>query len=134
MRERRTTPIPTTGGSALLVIFAVLCLTVFALLAISTVQANRRLSERSAEASLSYHAADLEAERILAALRDGSHPDTVTDWGDGLYAYVCPVSEGQALFVNVHVDGETYQILRWQLCSTADWDPQDDLAVWSGTG
>ena len=41
---------PAVGGSSLLVIFAVLCLTVFALLGLSTVRADGRLSDASAKA------------------------------------------------------------------------------------
>ena len=65
MTEKRKLSFPTVGGSSLLVIFAVLCLTVFALLTLSTVQANGRLSDRSAQAVLDYYQADTQAERIL---------------------------------------------------------------------
>lgn len=40
MNERQRFSPPAVGGSSLLVIFAVLCLTVFAMLSLSTVQAN----------------------------------------------------------------------------------------------
>ena len=56
------------GISSLLVIFAVLCLAVFALLSVSTVQAQNRLAESSREAVLGYYRADCEAETVLAAL------------------------------------------------------------------
>lgn len=61
---RRFTP-PAVGGSSLLVIFAVLCLTIFALLGLGTVQADQRLSDASAEAVYGYYAADCQAEAIL---------------------------------------------------------------------
>ena len=48
-RDRSGFSSPAVGGSSLLVIFSVLCLTVFALLSVSTVQADRRLAEASAE-------------------------------------------------------------------------------------
>ena len=57
MDEKRFSA-PIVGGSSLLVIFAVLCLTVFALLGLSTVQAGGRLSEASAEAVSAYYAGD----------------------------------------------------------------------------
>ena len=44
MDERRDSFPPAVGGSSLLVIFAVLCLTVFALLTLSTAAADSRLS------------------------------------------------------------------------------------------
>ena len=53
--ERRSVP-PAPGASALLVIFAVLCLTVLAMLSLSTVQADARLSDASAEAVAGYYA------------------------------------------------------------------------------
>ena len=60
---------PAVGGSSLLVIFSVLCLTVFALLSLSTVQASGRLSSTSAQAVAAYYQADSQAEAILARLR-----------------------------------------------------------------
>jgi len=50
MRKREQSAVPAVGGSSLLVIFAVLCLTVFALLGLSAVQAYGRLSEASVQA------------------------------------------------------------------------------------
>lgn len=48
-KEDRFSP-PAVGGISLLVAFAVLCLTVFALLSLSTVQAQKRLSDASHKA------------------------------------------------------------------------------------
>ena len=46
--EKRALP-PAVGGSSLLTVFAVLCLTVFALLSLATVQADARLSDASGQ-------------------------------------------------------------------------------------
>ena len=58
MDEKRRFLPAAVGGSSLLVIFAVLCLTVFALLALSTVQADGRLSQKTAQAVAEYYDAD----------------------------------------------------------------------------
>ena len=68
--KRRFTP-PPVGGVSLLVVFAVLCLTVFALLSLSTVRADDRLSQASARAVSGYYAADCQAQEVLARLRAG---------------------------------------------------------------
>ena len=75
MDERKQAELspPPVGGASLLVVFAVLCLTVFALLSLSTVRANGRLSEASAQAVADYYAADCAAQEILARLRAGAH-------------------------------------------------------------
>ena len=131
MNERQRFSPPAVGGSSLLVIFAVLCLTVFAMLALSTVQANGRLSDASAEAVTSYYAADAQAEAILAQLRAGQVPEDVTVTGE-TYTYTCPISDTQALEVEVRVNGTDYEVLRWQSVSTADWQADESLHVWDG--
>ena len=112
-------------------IFAVLCLTVFALLSISTVQAHEKLSEKSISADESYYRADAAAQEVLAKLRNGEHPENVTREGN-IYEYYCIISQTQALMVRVEVVGQNYKILQWQAVSTTDWQAEDRLPVWQG--
>lgn len=119
------------GISSLLVIFAVLCLTVFSVLSVSTVQAHCRLSEKSIAADEDYYRADAAAHEVLAAIRSGSCPEHVTREGD-IYEYHCVISQTQMLTVRVRVVGQSYEILRWQVISTADWETEDRLPVWQG--
>ena len=119
------------GLSSLLVIFAVLCLTVFTLLSISTVSAHKQLAQSSRQTITGYYQADSQAEEILARLRSGEVPQGVTREGDQ-YTYSCPISDTQTLAVRVEVAGENYQILRWQTISTEDWEAEDKLPVWDG--
>ena len=122
---------PVVGGSSLLVIFAVLCLTVFALLGLSTVQAGKRLSDISAAAVSEYYAADCRAEEVLAALRRGETPHGVTRQGD-VCSYSCPISDTQALRVEVQLRDGQWQVLRWQAESTVNWTEDDSMTVWDG--
>ena len=119
------------GVSSLLVIFSVLCLTVFALLSLSTVRADRTLSEQSACAAEDYYRADRAAEETLARLRAGERPDGVSET-DGIFTYTHPISETQTLVISVRVEGAEYDILRWQAVSTAEWNAGDQLPVWDG--
>lgn len=131
MREKSRSFPPLVGGSSLLVIFAVLCLTVLALLSLASAQANQRLSLASADAAADYYAADSKAEELLARLRNGELPDGVLE-EDGVYTYACPISATQELMVAVRLDGADYEILRWKARSTADWTPDDTIEVWNG--
>ena len=54
------------GVSSMLMLFVILCLTVFGVLAYMTARADNRLTFRSAEAVKGYYAADAEAEEILS--------------------------------------------------------------------
>ena len=57
MHKKQRLSVPVVGGSSLLVIFAVLCMTVFALLSLSTVLADGRLNQASVEAVSAYYTA-----------------------------------------------------------------------------
>ena len=131
MGERRGISPPPVGGSTLLSVFAVLCLTVFAVLSLSTVRADDRLSQKSADAVTAYYRADAEAEAVLARLRAGEVPEGVTD-EDGVYHYQVPVSDARELRVEVRAQGREYTILRWQIVSVADVEYDGSLAVWNG--
>lgn len=132
MRTGKTETPAAVGGSLLLVIFAVLCLTVFALLSLSTVQADGRLTKISAKAVAEYYEADTQAEEILADLRRGIVADGVAQEGD-CYSYSCAVSDTQKLLVKVRILEDTYEILYWKTVSVVDWEADDSLNVWDGS-
>lgn len=134
--KKRFSP-PAVGGVSLLVVFAVLCLTVFALLSLSTVQADVRLADASAQAVADYYAADLEAQTILARLRSGQRPEGVMFSGSGLLRaeYACRISETQELQVSVILGGisdREYVVERWEAVPTEDWESDDSLELWDG--
>ena len=131
MKQNSKLSLPAVGLSSLLVIFAVLCLTVFTLLSVSTVSANQRLAQSSRQTVIGYYRADSQAEEILSRLRSGEIPQGVSREGN-MYTYSCPISDTQTLAVCVEVEGQQYQILRWQAISTADWEAEDKLPVWNG--
>lgn len=122
---------PAVGGVSLLVVFAVLCLTVFALLSLTTVQADRRLADASVQAISDYYAADRRAQEILARLRVGDLPEGVEKDGD-IYAYECRISDTQELAVQVLIRKTDYTILRWQAVSSQKWETDDLLMLWDG--
>lgn len=140
-KKSRFSP-PAVGGISLLVVFAVLCLTVFALLSLTTVQADIRLSDASAQAVLDYYQADSKAQEILACLRTGAAlPQGVQvdrTEGEGaegaaLLRYAVPLSDTQELQVELTLDARgRYTILRWQSVPTGDWEYDDSLTLWDG--
>ena len=137
-REKGGFSPPALGGSSLLVIFAVLALTVFALLALSTVRADTRLADASAQAVEDYYAADCKAQEILARLRNGEQPVEVQShladsWHTGeRFTYACPISETQELQVEVILYAESYEVLRWQAAPIGEWSPDEGLDLWVG--
>ena len=48
------------------------------------------------------------------------------------YTYVCPVSETNELQVVLHKTGEQWEVIRWNVVSTAAWESDDSLDLWDG--
>ena len=101
MKKREDISIPVTGGSALLVIFAVLCLVIFSLLSLNTVLSEKRISEASARVTEDWYAADLRAQEVFARLRAGERVDGVMQTGQTYtYAFFDP-----DVFISVLIAG-----------------------------
>lgn len=125
MNKKTTIPAP-VGGSSLLVIFAVLCFSVFSMLVLATVKADERLADASYHAVSAYYEADYEAERVLGQLRAGVLEPGVSQDGD-CYTYECPVNDTQCLHVVVEVKGSDYTVKEWKLKETVQWNPEEYL-------
>lgn len=130
MGKKKRPATGTPGASSLMVIFAVLCIAVFAVLSLSTALAGKRLEESSLNSAADYYQADCEAERILAQLRTGERPADVTE-EDGVFSYSVPISDTRTLEVRARVDGDNYEILSWQSVYTATWAADDKISVWA---
>ncbi|MBR6683625.1 MAG: hypothetical protein IKL38_04720 [Firmicutes bacterium] len=112
---------PVIGASSLLIIFAVLCLTMFTLLSLSTAKANARLSDSSIQAVSDYYEADRQAEIIFAKLRENSYAmPTGVYCVDNVYIYDVPISDAQRLMVELQKDGDSWTVLRWQAVSISE--------------
>lgn len=134
MDRKRNISVPTVGGSSLLTVFAVLVLTVFALMSLSAAQMDKRLSDASVCTVSAYYAADFEAQRILALLRSGEMPEGV-HLKNGVYSWAVPISETQELRVEAVLTagpGGGYRIQRWEAVATREWTPSEDLNLWDG--
>ena len=130
MNKRKDFPVPATGGSSLLVIFAVLCLVTFALLSLNTVLAEKRLSEAYAQATQDWYGADLKAQEIFAQLRAGEPVSGVRQEGSQ-YTYTVPISRHQSLLVVLKETQNGWEVLSWQTVAHPE-DGNTTLPVWQG--
>lgn len=136
------TPKISIGITSLAVILCVLCLTVFSVLSLSTALSERSFSEKRAEATKEYYAAETMAAKLANGLMEtpaaelkvyakNNHIEW-TEEGDTLtFTYSWPIDEGQEIFVELSYDG-SWEITRWQVQTTAEWTPEDTLTLWDG--
>ena len=130
MKQKTEFSLPFLGGSSLLTIFTVLCLTMLALLSLATVRAEQRLAESSAQAAVSWYQADQQAQTVFARLRNGETVPEVQE-KDGEYRFSCPISHNQQLEAVLRKDSSGWTVLRWQavaLPQTGD----ENTNLWNG--
>lgn len=128
MNKRKEIGRPALGGSMLLVIFGVLCLTVFSLLSLHTVLAERRLSQAAAQSVGDWYEADLRAQEIFSRLRQGEIPEEV-EQTEGEYRYAVAISHHQSLEVALKENNGCWEVLSWQTVSHPE-DGNTALPVW----
>jgi uncharacterized protein YpmB len=131
MKKHEKISVPAIGGSSLLVIFAVLCMTVFALLSLRTAQAEKQVADAAALGVRQYYAADLQAQEIYARLRAGETVSGVNVEGNR-FSYICPVSAHQVLAVELEENDGTFTVLRWRVLAGAEIE-NGTLPVWDGS-
>jgi hypothetical protein len=132
------------GSASLILIFAVLCLTVFSLITFAVAENERVIVEKEARLVVGFYEADALAERVLASLLGAeSTADYVrnvtvgTLWDYELNAelsyFSIPITEHIELYVMVAIYEESFDILRWRMRNRADWVADDGLNVWTDT-
>jgi len=131
------------GSASIVLVFAVLCLTVFALITLVVAGNDKALVEAEAQLVKGYYEADALAELILAdILESDAIPSVVrginvlSGWDEEIGAMVayfsCPITDKKALYVRLAIREDSYDILSWRMWDTDEWTFDDRLNVWPG--
>ncbi|MDE6132710.1 MAG: hypothetical protein K2G04_04970 [Oscillospiraceae bacterium] len=139
-----------SGYLSVMMIFVVLCLTMLAALSYSTATGEKKYSEKSAEYTKAYYAADLEAKRTLAAVDgvvsgysdyadfmltaelDGmENIEYKTVFGGIEVSWSTPINQSQSIFCRVRFSGGGFEIISWRTGSAAEAE-EKPLNVWLG--
>jgi len=129
------------GTISLIMIFSVLCLTIFAMLTLSTANAEKALSDRTSSFVEGYYEADSAATKIKAVILEsysaGLLPDSVNGveieyekLNDSTYvSYVCDVNSVQDLIVMLKLDDAGGTVLEWRTGNSNTWEFNDSLTL-----
>ena len=122
------------GGSSILVIFVLLCITTFATLAMVSATASFRLATQVASAADDFFAAENKAEEKLAEISGlirSSNGEGIqiqieelgAAYHDGVITYSIRVNESLRLDVEIHVNGASLKVYSW--VQVAIFDPDE---------
>lgn len=141
------------GSASLILIFIVLCLGTFGLLALSSAGNDLDLARRNEAAVAEYYRADGEAEVFLMKVNEAlaqvlkEDPENPQDELEQLLGEnydrenktaqtEIPMENGQALSVILGLfweDGEgTAEVLQWKVINAVDYEIDQDMPVWDG--
>jgi len=128
-----------SGAVSLVMIFCVLCLSVFAVLTLSTAMNEKRLSDLAAQRAAEYFEADCRAAEIVSELSMGKTPTedveiTYTDLdGDTLVEFSLPAGGDRTLMVQAILDGRGgCRILCWKTSYAGSWEIDNTIEIWDG--
>ncbi|MBQ1220845.1 MAG: hypothetical protein II301_02065 [Peptococcaceae bacterium] len=141
------------GSASIVMIFAVLCLTIFAVLSFQTATHEQRLAQKTADAARAYYRADSIAEetygricnlifeaenqaenqeRMIAELDAMQIQQIRTQ--DGTYLRYCvPIDDVQALEVQLWWTARELSVVTWRAIAATEWEYDESLQVWDGT-
>ena len=131
------------GSASTVLIFAVLCLTIFTIITYMVSTNERALIEAKAELVTGYYEADALAEQILQDLIEADTTpakihgvDINTKFNEDLgvettYFY-CRISDIKSLYVNLVIRDDSFDILSWRMYAMDEWVFDDTMNVWSG--
>lgn len=145
MEDEARTPKAGVGIVSLTVVFSVLCLTIFSVLALSAALTEQKFSEKRISAQRKYYEADRECagianeigrlweagdkEKLLLFLEENS---LQYEQAEGLRVfYQRSIDEHQHLEVVLRLDG-SFVIERWQVVGDGEWKAEDHIDVWDG--
>jgi len=132
------------GSASIVLVFAVLCLSVFSLITLVVSGNSKALVDTEAQLVLGYYEADLLAEQVLAEILEsyfipdnilGVDIDVVWDWeADAeIVQYVCQLPGREKwLHVRLAIYMDSYEILSWRMWDTSEWEVDESMNIWLG--
>ena len=120
------------GSATLVMVFSVLCLTIFATITLMTAHNDLIAAQKNADAVHAYYEADAEATAILAEIRAGTMPDTVEREKGGALAYNVEIDGNQRLAIRLAEKDGKYAVEKWAVEYTGEWKADDTIEVWDG--
>lgn len=128
MRKQESNPLSiNVGGSSVLMIFAVLCLTVFAVLSFTTAMSERSTANKYADSTEAYYAAEYQAEQQIEQIASSGQSGEIT------FKIELEGTGNRVLAMTVYADGAGHvDVKDRSIINESEWTPEDDMNVWDG--
>ena len=129
------------GSSTLIMIFALLCLVVFSLLAYNTALNEKNLALKISNETKAYYEADYKATKIKNKIENnitnGKSIASLVDYeknrnGSNYIGYSVKIDENKKLSVELRRSGSNLKVVKWTEVNEASENYNNKLDVWGG--
>ena len=134
------------GSASIVLVFAVLCLTIFSLITFVVAGNDKAIVDAKVDMVTGYYEADALAELILADILAAGTADEIPESIRGVKInksdnnkynmettyFFCDISDTKALFVNLVLHDDSFDILSWRMYDKSEWESDDSINVWTG--
>jgi len=146
--ENNKSPKINIGGVSIVVIFCVLCLSVFSILALLSANSEKKLTVKSAKAVENYYMADVSCAKVAQTVVDlylsGASDKDIEDYVLSVFgtfvregermgvSYSWKIDAGQEIFVDLSLVDSKVKVNAWNVRYIGDWEIDDSIEVWDG--
>ena len=131
------------GSASIVLVFAVLCLTIFTVISFVPALTEERLAALEVQAVQEFFAADVRAEQVLGAILAADIPPAYVGditigayWNWDLLAAIMnfsvPINEEMVLSVVVILWDDDYIIQTWRVQNLYEWESDQRLNLFQG--
>jgi hypothetical protein len=123
------------GTVSIVLIFTVLCLTIFSVLTLISARNELRLARRATEASLLYYRAELTASERLCEIKNciiagrelPAYAESYASGGVTYIAYSVEIDPYRLLAVALAYEDGEVTVLSWRTADSGLWEPENYL-------
>lgn len=133
------------GSATIVTVFAVLCMTIFAVLTLLSANSEKRLAQAAVDSTAAYYAAESRAYQTLsritaieprepeifremlpdAVVSEEKNGAVVMTWGE-------PIDENRLLAVCAVLRGGAISVEAVRVTEAGTWSPDTDIKLWDG--
>ncbi|MGL4791886.1 MAG: hypothetical protein ACRCW1_10790 [Anaerotignaceae bacterium] len=134
MNKNRKSQGMNVGSASLVMVFAVMCLTIFSVLSLITANNELKIAKRFATSIENYYNADYEAVTMIEALKAELERNIDLPTVDVLVTktYDCVIDDKQVLRVEVECYKDSIKIVSWKIIENGVFEFDESLEIWSG--
>lgn len=138
------------GSSSLILIFIILCLSVFGLLSLTSARSDLSLAQKNAQAVQGFYEADSQGETFVQmvdqALQEsqdeaqlkmalGAYYQAGSDGAASMAVTDISMERGQVLHIELALEPEKkrYEVKTWKVFNAEEYEIDDSMPVWTGS-